>query len=171
MAHDTRHRQDIEQIWQDLGTPDDLEDTSSSHSMASDLVPQNLINEGMNTYNSDEEEATPEVAESHSTSNKSRSLAVKLISPGCPTIQASKFEKPSGEPGRPKCGGYNLKSKLVGWDEDLYQKIYVRLLLLDVCDCLFSSRDLLNRRPEFTSISSFLIEIKTRKRLIVFVRR
>lgn len=38
--------------------------------------------------------------------------------------------KPSGEPGRPHCGGYNLKTQLVGWTPQLYDTIKVCLIRL-----------------------------------------
>ena len=40
-----------------------------------------------------------------------------------------KIPKPSGEPGRPRSGGYSLETALGKWGEELFQAVNVRITL------------------------------------------
>lgn len=112
----------------------DGESDSNGCEILSDLTPQTSSDEEMGDYAVNINNGNSVGVEQHPSSGSFQPSFIQHVSHHQPTLRPSKFEKPKGEPGRPKCGGYNLKSKLIGWDEDLYQKVYVSFSL---CLCLF----------------------------------
>lgn len=77
---------------------------SSPMSLASDF------DEEMNTGPSGDEELDTESQQTYQGYNGNNDLSV------ADTL----IPKPQGEPGRPRSGGYNLESCLIGWTPDLY---------------------------------------------------